>query len=72
MNYGNIKEKISGANKGKIVTQETKQKLREYTSNRRWINNGIIEKYVCKEQLDSFLENDWSKGRIYRRKNKND
>ena len=72
MNYGNIKEKISGANKGKIVTQETKQKLREDTSNRRWINNGIIEKYVCKEQLDSFLENDWNKGRIYRRKNKND
>ena len=52
--------------------KETKQKLREDTSNRRWINNGIIEKYVCKEQLDSFLENDWSKGRIYRRKNKND
>ena len=72
MNYGSIKEKISGANKGKIITQETKQKLREDTSNRRWINNGIIEKYVCKEQLDSFLENDWSKGRIYRRKNKND
>ena len=72
MNYGSIKEKISSANKGKIITQETKQKLREDTSNRRWINNGIIEKYVCKEQLYSFLENDWSKGRIYRRKNKND
>ena len=72
MNYGSIKEKISSANKGKIITQETKQKLREDTSNRRWINNGIIEKYVCKEQLDSFLENDWNKGRIYRRKNKND
>ena len=68
----NLPRLESGANKGKIITQETKQKLREDTSNRRWINNGIIEKYVCKEQIDSFLENDWSKGRIYRRKNKND
>lgn len=72
MNYGNVKEKISDANKGKIITQETKQKLREDTSNRRWTNNGTTEKYVYKEQLYSFLENGWSKGRIYRRKNKND
>lgn len=70
MNYGNLKEKISNSNKRRIVTNETKQKLREDTKNRRWINNGVIEKYIPKEQLSDFLEKDWRKGRIYTRRSK--
>ena len=68
LNYGRVKEKIGNANRNRVVSDSTKQKLREDTSNRRWINNGLVEKYVYTEQLNHFLDRGWNKGRIYRRK----
>lgn len=68
LNYGNVKKKIGKANKNKITTDETRQKLREDSSRKRWINNGINEKFVRIEQLDYFFNNGWNKGRIFRRR----
>ena len=72
MNYGSIKQKIGKSNTGRVISEETREKLRRDTINRRWINNLIIEKYVNKNELQLFLSNGWRLGRLNRRKRTND
>lgn len=68
MNYGKIGEKISNSHKGKSISDETKKKLSLNTSNRRWINNGTINKYVYVEDLEKWLSSpNWKKGKINKR-----
>lgn len=65
MSFGNVREKISNACKGKTHSEETKEKLHIATSKKRWINNGIIEKYVYVETLETWLSlPNWKRGRI--------
>ncbi len=66
INYGSTKEKIGAANRGRVVSKEVRQKLREDTSRKRWINDGTVERYVYVEQLFSFLSDGWKKGRLKR------
>ena len=68
MNYGNVKQKIGNSNIGRVITDETREKLRRDTMNRRWINNSNIEKYINKNELQTFLSNGWRFGRLIRRK----
>ena len=66
MNYGKVKDKIRKANKGRVASPETLQKLKIDTSRRRWINNGVIEKYVYVENMEDWLSMpNWQKGRLY-------
>ena len=67
MNYGQVKTKISKAAQGRIVSEETKQKLRWDTSRRRWLNNGKAERYVYEEDVSSMVMIGWSVGRLKRR-----
>ena len=71
MNYGAVKKKIGDANRGRKLSEETIERLRQDTTNRRWINNGHTEKYVYFYEIDSFVENGWNVGRLKRRKNQN-
>ena len=68
MNYGNVGKKISVANSGKIPGEETRKKLSLDTARKRWINNGIINKYVYVDDLEKWLAlPNWKKGKINKR-----
>ena len=64
------RKKMSEAAKTKIFTKEHRKNIGIATSKRRWINNGIIDKFIDINILESFLlENiDFKKGKIYKRK----
>ncbi len=63
MNYGDVRQKISRANMGRKASSEKRRFHSIDTSKRRWINNGLIEKYVYKESVDSMIANGWKRGR---------
>lgn len=63
MNFGNVKEKIGKANSGRIVSEDTKEKLRIDTSHRKWIHNGEKEKYVHIEDIPYYTDLGWNMGR---------
>jgi hypothetical protein len=70
------KGKTGGWNKGIPLSEEKKQKLREYNlsigkkppsmKNSIWINNGIEEKMI----FDSTIPGGWIAGRIFRKRNR--
>lgn len=62
LNYGDVRKKISIANKGKRRTQETLKNISENSRGRIWINNGIIEKFIKKEDFQNFIT--WERGRL--------
>ena len=62
MNYGSIKEKISKANSGKTPSSETRLKLSQNSKGRIWVNNGIIEKLIKKENKTKYHQ--WNIGRL--------
>lgn len=68
MNYGHVKEKISKANRGKTVSEEVLLKLSESSKNRKWINNGIVERSIKKSRLSFFISEGWKIGRLRREK----
>ena len=51
--------------KNRTVSDETKRLLTSQRLGRRWINNGLINKFVKPETLDSYLSNGWSLGIIH-------
>ena len=59
---------------GKKHSEETKKKISEkskiYVKDRIYINNGEIEKRVYENELNSFLNNGWIKGRLPERTKK--
>lgn len=69
MNYGSVGAKIAEANRRRIITDETRRKLSLDTSRRRWINDGLTERYVYVEDVDSCLASGWRRGRINGRSN---
>lgn len=59
-------------NKGKHMSEEFKEKLSEVRSvastGRKWINNGITNKFVNNEELQYYLDNGWIIGRTYHKR----
>lgn len=70
-----VKERIRNANKGKIISKETRDKIRKSLKGKphprkpnkykmAWITNGKENKKIKKEDLYIWLEKGYSKGRI--------
>ena len=45
-------------------TKEERQKISASSKDRVWINNGITNKFIKRTELESYLQKDWSLGRI--------
>lgn len=60
----NTKKKISESNKGKKRTEAQNLANSLRNKNRRWINNGTVQKTVKLEDLDKFLSEGWVAGRL--------
>lgn len=58
------KNKISASNKGKKRTAEQNLANSLRNKNKRWINNGVIQKTVPLENLVEFLNDGWIEGRL--------
>lgn len=54
------KQKISKALTGRVVSDETKAKLK----GKKYINNGTIVKKVTADKLQQYLNNGWKLGRV--------
>jgi|SRR5574344_898396 len=63
MNYGSIKKKMSEASKGRVVSEARRQEISRESRGRMWMNNGVIERFVRKDDVPSFLLDGWKKGR---------
>ena len=57
-----LKHKLSEYRKSVIVSDETKQKLRDNQLGRKCINDGKINKYVFETELDTYLNSGWKLG----------
>ncbi len=71
------KVKISKSKKGRSISEETKFKLSKalkgennpmyhkvpWNKGKMWVNNLITNKLILPEDLDTYLQNGWSKGR---------
>lgn len=68
MNYGSVRAKIAEANRCRVIREATRRKLSLDTSRRRWINDGLTERYVYVEDVDSCLASGWQRGRIRKRR----
>ena len=49
------------------ISNSTKEKLRSNQLGRKAINNGLITKYVFKEDLDNYLNQGWKLGMLKRK-----
>ena len=56
--------KISEANRGKKRTDEAKEKYRLSKLGCRYINNGLQNKMVKKDDIDTYLNSGWTLGMI--------
>ena len=59
----NIKKKMSEASKGRVVSEARRQEISRESRGRMWMNNGVIERFVRKDDVPSFLLDGWKKGR---------
>lgn len=59
-----LKESLSLYRKTVVVSEYTREKLRQNQIGRKIINNGKEHKYVYKKDLEYFLSNGWVLGRI--------
>lgn len=64
-NYGGVREKISKANSGKVRDDAYRKNVGLRSLGRMWINNGDVEKFVKKEELNNYKN--WNFGRLPRR-----
>lgn len=62
-----LKKKLSEYRKNVVVSNSTKEKLRSNQLGRKAINNGLITKYVFKEDLDNYLNQGWKLGMLKRK-----
>lgn len=64
MNYGGVRQRISEATTGRIISEAHKEKISRSFTGRVWMNNGEKETPVKKADEPSFLLNGWKRGRI--------
>jgi group I intron endonuclease len=57
------KQKIVDALTGKLVKVETRNILSKITSEKLWVNNGVINKRIKKQQLEKYIGNGFERGR---------
>lgn len=59
------KDKIAESHRGKKLTQEHKDKISKDSSGRTWIHNKNLKerKFIKKEEISSYLQNGWEKGK---------
>ena len=67
MNFGSIKEKMSYASKGRMVSMETRKKISNLSRGCQWINDGVHEKFIKKDLTESYLRDGWFVGRLKRK-----
>ncbi len=66
MNYGNVRQKISNANKGRKLTEYHRKMCAISALGKKWMNNNEKEILVKKDDVPSFLNSGWTKGRLKR------
>lgn len=59
-----LKKILSEYRRNVVVSDSTKEKLRQNQLGRKAINNGSITKYVFQQDLDSYLDQGWTLGMI--------
>jgi len=59
------KDKITKSHMGKKLTQEHKDKISKESSGRTWIHSKNLKKrkFIKKEEMNSYLQNGWGKGK---------
>lgn len=57
-----LKKKLSEYRKNVIVSNTTRDKLRKNQIGKKVVNNGTINKYVSKNELDTYLSDGWALG----------
>lgn len=62
------KKKLSEAHKGMKASDETKAKMSEMRKGRKWVNNGVVTKWIPSNELTSYLADGWVTGRIIKNK----
>lgn len=63
--YGGIIEKLRVANTGRVHDDKFRQKISLHSLGRIWINNGVSEKFIKKDERHNY--EDWKCGRLPRR-----
>lgn len=63
MNYGQVKEKISIANRGRKPHKNQLIKLSNSSKNRKWISKGNVEKFIKISNIPFFIAAGWKIGR---------
>ncbi len=66
MNYGNVRKKISEANKGRTLTDAQRKLCALSALGKKWMNNDKKEILVKKADVPSFLDSGWNMGRLNR------
>ena len=64
LNYGTVRKRIGEANRNRLITDKLRAFFRTDTARRRWINNGVYEKYVYSENTEKWYAIGFQKGRI--------
>lgn len=59
-----LKKKLSEYRRNVVVSDSTKEKLRQNQLGRKAINDGSITRYVFQQDLDEYLNNGWELGMI--------
>lgn len=58
------KKTLSSIRKNIIVSDETRDKLSKAQKNKICINNGLVNKYIIKENLNDYISMGWVKGKL--------
>lgn len=64
LNYGTVKRRIGDATRNRKVSIDLRAFFKADTARRRWINNGILERYVYKEDVERWCATGFQRGRI--------
>ena len=59
-----LKKKLSEYRKNVIVSDDTKEKLRQLQLGKKAINNGEITKFIKQDEVQKYLDNGWILGRV--------
>ena len=61
-----LKQKLSEYRKNVIVSDDTKEKLRHLQLGKICVNNGLTNKYIRQDELETYLNNGFVKGKLFK------